>query len=164
MARPNGNAAAKIAATKVKHEIVTTLATNDLVAESKALAKRGKDKPITEDDLDYALERLRAGDNMTVITDHLKLSAGAIWHVAYRDPEFHRRLSAALEIGQHTMVSRLERIASGELSTGSIERDKLLCDVILKVAKAYNRRTFGDKVEVEQRSVVINIGDKESEW
>lgn len=113
---------------------------------------------VTEEQYQHALERLANGDTMRNVTQELGLSRSALLVRANQHDDFRTRLSTAMEIG---MLARLENageaLAGGEGSTNSIERDKAVADFAKWMAARLGRRMFGDKLQIDQRSVNIII-------
>lgn len=140
-------------------------AVNDLVTvtverEAKALAKtRGKDRPITDEMFEDALQMLSSGSPMDVVTGELGLSRAAILGYAHRNPDKAPALRDAMAMGTVSIVNDTFRVARGEegYSTGSIERDKMIVDLAWKYAKTIGNRIFGDKLQVEQHSIMVML-------
>ncbi len=120
---------------------------------------RGVHVAITDEELESALLRLSAGDNMTSVTAELGVCRSALQWKAHSDPDFRDRLRLALEMGAYAAAENTFSIARGEpgFSTGSIERDKLLVDVSWRWAKTVGNRIFGDKLAVDHRQIVMKF-------
>lgn len=151
-----GGALTQIAQTKARHEAVDALVE---VTARDVRSPRGKDKPITSEMLEDALLMLEDGVRMDVACERLGLHNGSLTSYGSRHPEFGAQLREAMALGTINIVNNTFRVARGEegFSTGSIERDKLLCDMSWRYAKTIGNRIFGDKLQVDQRTVTINL-------
>lgn len=66
------------------------------------------------------------------------------------DPEFTAKVDVAYEWGECTNVDGIVSIASGgQLSTGDVQRDRLLIDAIKWKASKINSKRFGDRLDVK---------------
>lgn len=134
--------------------------------KDRELAHRGKDKPITQAMRDEALTMLANGMPMDRVTDHFGVDRCALFVHGVRNEDFKAQLTDALALGTFDMVNNTFRILSGEegYTTGSIERDKALADNIWKYAKTIGNRMFGDKLQVDQRTISITVRSDDTDW
>ena len=103
-------------------QIVNTVMERD--ARGRLLPK------VSDAQTDHAIERIAAGDSQKNVTAQLGVARSHLLERAHRDPDFKERLRTAQEMGAYAIVENTLNIASdGDLSSGSIERDKLMCDV-----------------------------------
>lgn len=156
----------RVNAHEAKRQIISTFAAASLNDERTTLRSRGVNKPISDDDLEDALLRLSHGDRMDMVTSAIGVDRSSLLSRATRDRDFSERLQNAQTMGAYARVEYAARVAAGEegYSTGSIERDKLVCDQAWKWARTIGNRIFGDKLQVEQRTVTINLNKSEQDW
>jgi len=135
-------------------------------AKDRALAIRGKDKPITDEMREEALIMLANGNPMDRVTEHFGVSRCALLLNGHNNAEFGLRLRDAMAMGTVEIVNATFRVADAEpgYSTGSIERDKLKIDNAWRYAKTIGNRIFGDRLQVDQRSITITIQNDDSDW
>lgn len=77
------------------------------------------------------------------------------------DSDFADAVRNARQIGSNALMDAAVNIAAGGVhSTGSIERDKLLCSVLKWVVS----KRDPDHIKFEHGSVFINIGADEADW
>ncbi len=145
--------------------VASELAEVSLVHD-RALAHRGKDKPITEEMRAEALTMLANGMPMDRVTDHFGVDRCSLFVHGVNDPAFDTQLKSAMAIGTVDIVNATFRIANGDAgySTGSIERDKLKVDNAWRYAKTIGNRIFGDKLQVEQRTLSITVQKDDVDW
>lgn len=143
----------------------TEIATKSLVND-RALAQRGKEKPITDEMREEALILLANGMPMDRVTDYFGVDRCSLLVNGLKNPDFDQRLKMAMALGTVDIVNATSRIAAGEAgySSGSIERDKLMVDNAWRYAKTIGNRIFGDKLMVDQRSITITVARDDTEW
>lgn len=145
-----------------------TEARNDLaVVVDKVLAvEPSRRVPLSDDQLEWALDRIAAGDTMRNVTKSLGISRAALAVRAHDDPDgFGKSLSIAQEIGTWSRLENAEdMIMNGELSTGSFDRDREALKYAMWMASKLNRTKFGDKLQIDHRSVNVHIAREDSEW
>lgn len=134
--------------------------------KDQELQHRGKDKPITEEMRNDALTMLANGMPMDRVCEHFGVDRCALMVHGHRDEEYGAKLKDALTIGTFDMVNNTFRILDGEegYTTGSIERDKARADNIWRYAKTIGNRLFGDRLQVDQRSITINVQKDDVDW
>ena len=108
-------------------------------------------KRLSDDEEVWALDRITAGDTMLSVTQQLGVGRGALFSRAYDDPNgFGRKLALAMEIGTFARLENAENmIRKGDLTTGEFDRDKEYMRYAQFMAKTLNRRTFGDRQQIE---------------
>lgn len=127
--------------------------------EDRQIVKHAGGK-VTEQQYQDALQRLADGDTMRNVTQELGLSRSALLVRAYDHEDFGRMLATAMEIGQLAQLENaVDGLRGGEMSTGSIERDKAVADFAKWMASRVARRLFGDKLQIDQRQLQIVIRD-----
>lgn len=132
--------------------------TSDVWAESPA---NYEGCHLTKPQLEYALDRLAAGDTMAQVCDDLQISRATLWLRGRRNSDFARLLLEARAIGAHAMRDHARKVVMGEegFSTGSIERDKLVWDYYKTLMKADNRDAYGDKPTISANSIIVQLPD-----
>lgn len=143
----------------------TEIATQSLVHD-RALATRGRNKPVTDEMREEALTLLANGMPMDRVTDHFGVDRCALLVNGIKNPDFDQRLKIAMALGTVDIVNATSRIAAGEpgFSSGSIERDKLMVDNAWRYAKTIGNRIFGDKLQVDQRTITITVNRDDTDW
>lgn len=133
-----------------------------------AMQVDAKDKRLTklsEQEYDWALEQLAAGNSMRNVCSHLGVSRSALLVRASYDPDFDRLLRLSMEIGAHNMVeTALDAVWGGESSTGSIERDKLVAQFTQWYAARRSRKDYGDRALIDAQSISITLKQSDSDW
>lgn len=134
--------------------------------KDRELAHRGKDKPITVEMQEEALMMLANGVPMDRVCEHFEVNRCALLVRGQSDPDFDTRLKMAMALGTVEIVNATFRVADAEegYTTGSIERDKLKIDNAWRYAKTIGNRIFGDKLQVDQRTISISIRSDDTDW
>lgn len=108
---------------------------------------------------DEVLSRAAAGHLFRKITADLNLSSGAILAKIYADHDFAERFYQALS---HSMLSisldTIDIADGGELSSGDVQRDRLMIETRKWLAERLNKR-FSNRPTIEAQQVVINLPD-----
>ena len=122
-------------------------------------------KKMSDETAENALEMIARGEMMLKITEKLRLTRGALASRAAASPNFARRLHEARATGAWSIAEYGSLAAMGEegFTTGSIERDKLVSNNCWKWARHLNQKVFGDKVQVDQRTVQVNISKEDAD-
>lgn len=108
---------------------------------------------------DEVIARASTGHLFKRITDDLNLSSGAIFARIYSDHDFAERLYTALEHGMLALGFETIDIADGgELSSGDVQRDRLMIETRKWLAERLNKR-FSNRPTIEAQQVVINLPD-----
>lgn len=110
---------------------------------------------LTEELAEAVLVRVAAGDTVRSVCKTLGIASGTVYSKAFNDPEFHRQLKAAREIGTHTLVDSIIEIADDE--SRSTERAKLVVDAIKWVAARLNRNDYGEKPLIHADNLSITL-------
>lgn len=119
---------------------------------------RGKPVAISEEDIEHALDRLANGDMMRNVTRDLGVTRSALLKRANVDDEFGKTLRLAMEIGTFAMLENAyDTISGGELSTGDVQRDREIARFAQWYASRIGRRHFGERLQIDQGRVVINL-------
>lgn len=116
-------------------------------------------RTLTPERQNEALERIAAGESVLTVCESFGLSRGALHRLARYDSAFARELELAMSLGVYTSIDIAERRLAGEegFTTGDVYRDAKCADFARWKAAKFNRKVFGDKLEVESKSLVINI-------
>lgn len=135
-------------------------------AKDRALAHRGKDKPITDEMREEALIMIANGNPMDRVCEHFGLDRASLLINGNKNPDFGARLKEAMAMGTVEIINATFRVADAEpgYTTGSIERDKLKIDNAWRYAKTIGNRIFGDRLQVDQRSITINVQRDDVDW
>ena len=144
--------------TTIGHEIDRERA--DLViAEDRAIVQRTGGK-VSEEDYQDALLRLASGEQMKSVTERLGLSRNALLVRANRDEEFNRMLDIAHQMGAWARIENAERmLLDSDTSVGAVRKATAYADFVKWLAPRLHRERFGDKLQVDQRMVTINLPD-----
>ena len=141
-----------------------------LLAERRAELERN-DKgqfvaKMSADDWETVLQRLANGDLPANIVRDMGLSRAAISKKKRDDAEFSRLYTLAIEDGCLARIEDTLNIANEEdgFTTGNLRRDELKIDTIFKSGKHLAPHRFGDKLQIDQRTISINIDRDDSEW
>lgn len=103
--------------------------------------------------------RAASGQLFKRITDDLGLASTAILAKIYSDHDFAQRLYTALEHGMLALGFETIDIADGgELSSGDVQRDRLMIETRKWLAERLNKR-FSNRPTIEAQQVVINLPD-----
>lgn len=121
--------------------------------------KPGSSSIRTVEMIEEMVERLILGESMTsiLVSPHMP-APRTIWGWCRDDPALDEEVKWATAMGQRLLKDVTTDIAAGGIfSTGDARRDELLIKVIEKNASQRNRREFGDRVQVDHKSVVVNL-------
>lgn len=135
--------------------------------EAREVATRAcHTRPITPEIEQEALQMLADGRSMSEVTAHFGLSRAALLVYGNRNPDFNEQIMRAMSLGTVSIINDAMMTAKGEpgYTTGSIERDKLVADMAWRYAKTIGNRIFGDKLQVDQRQIVINYDRTDEDW
>lgn len=124
-------------------------------ARKGAQPKAGRKSTVTPERLQAIGERLGQGEPLTRICKDLKLSDRTVRDWMANDPAIAADIARAREEGEQAIAHRLRRVAAGEraaegqppLSSGDVQRDKLIIDTDLKLLAKFNPKRWGDKVQ-----------------
>lgn len=132
----------------------------------REMAYRGSNKPVTREMEEQALQMLADGHPMDVVCDHFQINRSTLLCRGQRDPGFSEELTRAMSMGTVSTINSAMRTARGEegYTTGSIERDKLVCDMAWRYAKTIGNKIFGDKLQIDQRSIQITVQRDDTDW
>lgn len=120
---------------------------------------------VADAEWEWAIERLAAGDSMRNVCAHLQVTRYALMQKAIKDTKFKAMLDAAIDYGGHAMVDNaLDAAWGGDCSTGSIERDKLVVQMVQWYAARRSRKAFGDRQEIDVRTVQITLDKDDVNW
>lgn len=123
-------------------------------AEDRKTARRGGYK-VTEEQFAWALDRIASGDTVRNVSLHLQITRSALRSRANGDPDFAARLDEAQAMGAWARLENAEdRLING---TGSVERDKAIMDYAKWMAARLDRRTFGDRVQVDATHTIAPV-------
>lgn len=102
---------------------------------------------ITPEQYQIILTRVTGGETVRAVCKTLGLPHGTVYARSAYDSEFADDFLKALEIGQHSLVDTMAEVAMDP--TISVERARLIVDVIKWQAARRNRNSYGDKVTVD---------------
>jgi hypothetical protein len=126
---------------------------------------RGRSVAIPLEAVEAALDRLANGDTMKNVTADLGVTRNALLKRATVDEDFSIQLRAAMEIGTFAMLENaFDAISGGECSTGDVRRDAEIANFAKWYASRMARNHFGDRVQVDQRQVVVTITKDDADW
>lgn len=126
---------------------------------------RGRSVAIPPEAVEDALDRLANGDTMKNVTADLGVTRNALLKRASVDEQFASQLRTAMEIGVFAMLENaFDAISGGECSTGDVRRDAEIAGFAKWYAARMSRNHFGDRVQVDQRQVIVNITSDDADW
>ena len=134
------------------------------MAKAKAKAKPEGEKPknkggrpslLTDAVLQSIGERLGAGEPLTRICADIGISDRTVRDWQANDPEVAAAIARAREEGEQAIAFRVRRVAQGEkaadgeapLSSGDVQRDRLIVETDLKLLAKFNPKKWGDKLQ-----------------
>lgn len=128
--------------------------------------KPGRSSIRTPEMIDEILERLANGQTLTTITSDPHMPAhSTFWYWCDADADLASKVKAAQAVGQRVLAdARLDIAAGGLFSTGDARRDEMLVKAINANIAQRNRSEFGEKVQVDQRQVIVNITKDDADW
>lgn len=128
-------------------------------ASSEKLSKN--DRYLAPEQWNQILEKVRVGINDHRIEKEFGIAGGAIAHKRRREPAFKAAYADALEDFMLTIAADTREVARGVpgFSTGDIQRDRLIIETDLKLAKHFAPKVFGDRLQIDQRSLQIIVRD-----
>lgn len=95
----------------------------------------------------------------TICRDEGMPAFSTLWRWEKAHPEFRAQVQEALETGTHFIASECLRIAD------DIEMDvpnrKLMIDTRIRLIGKWNRRGYGDKLEIDHRRELESMSDEE---
>lgn len=159
---PKDNGEAISHALQAKYDITRERASNRIALRDDS----GKVMPkLSEDDWEQVLERIANGEIPAQVMRSYGCEPHALISKEKRDQDFCRALSEAYAAAFFNHMIDARSVARGleGYTTGSIERDKLVIDTDYRMAKALVPRLI-DKQQVEQRSVIINLNNQDTDW
>ncbi|SEJ87288.1 hypothetical protein SAMN05518849_11668 [Sphingobium sp. AP50] len=135
----------------------------DIGARARQIAglKPGSKTIRTPELIDEIVDRLRYGEALASIASDPTMPAyTTIWNWREADPDLDSLIRRSEAVGQHFLVDIQQDIAlAGVFSTGDRLRDEFLNRTIDKNVGRRNRAEFGERVQVDQSPVVINLPD-----
>jgi hypothetical protein len=115
-------------------------------------------KQLTPERAEAVLIMIATGKTAKAAATAIGVNPGTVSQRAYDDPEgFGARLRAARQQAASTIFETMIEVAFDE--DEDPRRSKLKIDVLDRMAKVYDRATYGDKLQVDQRTVTINMPD-----
>lgn len=116
---------------------------------------------VTDEQWEWALDRIANGDTDASVMRQLGVVRSTILEKCDRDPEFEVRYRRAIEIAYINIAHDIRCVTRGEpgYSSGDTRRDELIAKYDLELAKRFANRIIGDKLQVDQRTVTINLPD-----
>ncbi|MFZ4165273.1 hypothetical protein [Brevundimonas sp. NPDC058933] len=110
---------------------------------------------VTDAHMETVLARVAAGETVKGVCADLGISAALVRQRVYDAPEVYgERLHQARRLNADQSFEEMIEVARDpSLEVG---RARLIVEVLEKMAKVNNRATYGDKVQVDQRQIVIN--------
>lgn len=90
-------------------------------------------------------------------TDPRNIDYGDFIGWVKRDTERKNRFEEAQEIGADILVDEARTRALGEDSLEDVARSQLATNTLLKIAAFYNRKRYGDKVQVDSSVTTIDM-------
>lgn len=128
---------------------------------------RHKGGKLSEEDYQYALERIADGTTVAEVSRELGVNRAAFNLKAHYDKEFAEAFAEAKRIAASSIVEKMILTSQGieGYTTGSIERDKLVASTMRWYASKTDPSIFGDKVQLDHRQIVISIdGEEATKW
>lgn len=124
-------------------------------------------RPVIHDPSAHMAEivtRLMTGESLQMITaDPAMPSLRTVNRWMAKDDDFTDAVRRARQIGVHALMDAAVNIASGGVhSTGSIERDKLLCSVIKWIVA--KRDPENAPYLLANRGIIITLTQDDTEW
>ncbi|RZF59022.1 hypothetical protein EWE75_24105 [Sphingomonas populi] len=121
--------------------------------------KPGSSSIRTVEMIEEIVDRLRGGETLTSILKDTHLPrVTTLWNWREADEALDQRIKRAQAQGQHTLADERLDIALGcSISTGDTYRDSLVIKTINANIAQRNRAEFGERVQVDHASVVINL-------
>lgn len=116
-------------------------------------------KHLRPEDVEKALLMISQGQMMRTVTEILGVTAAALHRRAAYDSDLAKRLNEAKAAGAWAWAEHGTLAAMGVegFSKGSVARDRLIYEATQKWAKTLNQQVFGDKVQVDTRSISITV-------
>ena len=147
----------------------STTARNEVIAQAVTKLQTIGERDtyhISPERLEWALDRLACGDQMVNVCRELQVSRACLWIKARADADFNVKLRDAVATGSRALRDiGLDAVMGGEMSTGSIERDKLIWNALTWIMARESRNDYGDRIQVDQRTIVMNVVAKdETDW
>ena len=120
----------------------------------------GRPTKYSEQLSDEICRRLAEGEPFAKICrdEHLP-NFSTIWRWERANPEFKAQTQMALEHGTHYLASDCLRIADD--TEMDVPNRKLMVDTRMRLIGKWNRKGYGDKVEVEEVKTVQDLTDEE---
>ena len=110
---------------------------------------------VTDEHMETVIARVAAGETVKAVCLDLGISAALVRQRAYDMPAvWGERLHEARRMNADQSFDEMIRVAQDP--NIEVPRARLIVDVLEKIAKVNNRAVYGDKVQVDQRQVVIN--------
>lgn len=144
----------------------------EVAKQTLALSPTESWRTIAPEHYELVLARAHGGETVAQICKDLEISTGAVYQLAYMDPEFGQRLAIAREIGQHALVDKLLELPFDDTLTMANKEllERNIKWVASRVAK--NSRTplgnYNERTEQDNRSqtIIINLpyGDDDTKW
>lgn len=109
-------------------------------------------RPYTQDErnnfLQQVIEGLEQGVPLAVTCREINVSSDAIYDWEAADESIKRRIARARKLGHDTIAWRARKVAAGEenVSSGDVQRDRLMIETDLKLLAKWSPRDYGDKV------------------
>ena len=121
--------------------------------------KRGQPYKATPELTDKVLSRLASGENLIDICNDKKMPClRTVQNWKRADPDFREAFNLALHDNVDTLVAIMENIASGgSMSTGNVERDKLLITVIKWRAAKLHPDQYGDRMDLNVKHATTTV-------
>lgn len=114
---------------------------------------------ISDQDWNDILDRIAAGETDAQVMKDYGVERATIIAKRHRDPAFAERYYGAVAEAFVTLAQDIRQVTRGVegYSTGDVRRDELVAKYDLELAKRFANKILGDKVQVDQRSISINI-------
>ena len=157
--RPKGTTKPKLSAAERKSLALQSAkgaeAISTIIADhNQTLAP--SNRTITDQHLEIVLARVAAGETVKAVSEAMGISAALVRQRCYDQPElWGQRLHEARRMAADQSFDEMIRVAQD--TSIEVPRARLIIDVLDKMAKVHNRAVYGDKVQIDQRKVVINL-------
>lgn len=121
---------------------------------------------LSEQDWEDILDRLEAGELEANIARAYSVSRAAIHAHRRHNPAFAERYFQAIQQRYVNLAQDISAVTRGVegYSTGDVRRDELIAKYDLELAKRFAPQVLGDRLQVDQRTITINIDRDDTEW
>lgn len=121
---------------------------------------------ISDDDWQEIIERVAAGELIDSISKSFDIDRMTISRKCKRDKSYAELYKEAREQAALTIFEETRQVARGVegKSSGNVRRDELIVKTDMEYAKRIAPHIFGDKLQIDQRSINITINDDDIDW